>query len=63
MENQNIQTNPENTNRTNLEILLYQNDIISLLQKVNKINKKTNHQISLAEAVNENKVRIILIKF
>ena len=61
MENQNIQTNPENTNRTNLEILLYQNDIISLLQKVNKINKKTNHQISLAEAVNENKVRIILI--
>ena len=61
MENQNIQTNPENTNRTNLEILLYQNDIISLLQKVNQINKKTNHQISLAEAVNENKVRIILI--
>ena len=61
MENQNIQTNPENTNRTNLEILLYQNDIISLLQKVNKINKKTNHQISLAEAVNENKVRITLI--
>ena len=57
MENQPIQTNSENTNRTNLEILLYQNDIISLLQKVNKINKKTNLQISLAEAVNENKVK------
>ncbi len=57
MENQPIQTNNENTNRTNLEILLYQNDIISLLQKVNKINKKTNLQISLAEAVNENKVK------
>jgi len=61
MENQNIQTNTENTNRTNLEILLTQNDIISLLQKVNKINKKTNHQFSLAQAVNENKVRTILI--
>ena len=58
MENQQIQTNSENTNRTNLEILLYQNDIISLLQKVNKINKKTNLQISLAEAVNENKVKL-----
>ena len=58
MENQPIQTNSENTNRTNLEILLYQNDIISLLQKVNKINKKTNLQISLAEAVNENKVKL-----
>jgi hypothetical protein len=57
MENQPIQPNTENTNRTNLEILLYQNDIISLLQKVNKINKKTNLQISLAEAVNENKVK------
>ena len=57
MENQQIQPNTENTNRTNLEILLYQNDIISLLQKVNKINKKTNLQISLAEAVNENKVK------
>jgi len=57
MENQTIQTNSENTNRTNLEILLYQNDIISLLQKVNKINKKTNLQISLVEAVNENKVK------
>ena len=55
MENQ---PNTENTNRTNLEILLYQNDIISLLQKVNKINKKTNLQISLAEAVNENKVKL-----
>ena len=58
MENQPIQPNTENTNRTNLEILLYQNDIISLLQKVNKINKKTNLQISLAEAVNENKVKL-----
>ena len=58
MENKPIQTNSENTNRTNLEILLYQNDIISLLQKVNKINKKTNLQISLAEAVNENKVKL-----
>ena len=57
MENQPIQPNTENTNRTNLEILLYQNDIISLLQKVNKINKKTNLQIPLAEAVNENKVK------
>ena len=57
---ENIQNPPINSNRTNLEILLSQNDIIPLLQKVNKINKKTNRQFTLSEAVNENKVKIIL---
>ena len=45
-----------NYNKTNLEILLGENDIVKLLKKINKESKVKNKQISLSEFVKKNNV-------
>ena len=44
-------------NRTNLQILLNQNDIIPILKKINKQSKLTGRQMTLSEIVSHSKVR------
>ena len=60
------QKGPINVNRSNLEILLSQNDILPLLKKVNHQSKILGRQITLAEFVqqkNVSKLIIIIINF
>ena len=45
-----------NVNRTNLEILLSQNDILPLLKKVNHQSKLLGRQITLSEFVQQKNV-------
>ena len=49
-----------NINRTNLDILLSQNDILPLLKKVNHQSKILGRQITLAEFVQQKNVSIYL---
>ncbi len=51
-----IQKGPINVNRSNLEILLSQNDILPLLKKVNHQSKILGRQITLAEFVQQKNV-------
>ena len=63
----NIQKGQININRSNLEILLSQNDILPLLKKVNHQSKILGRQITLAEFIqqqkNVSKLIIIIINF
>ena len=61
--NQN-QKDVTNVNRTNLEILLSQNDILPLLKKVNRQSKLLGRQITLSEFVKQKNVsKLILFIF
>ena len=51
-----------NVNRSNLEILLSQNDILPLLRKVNHQSKILGRQITLAEFVQQKNVSKLIIK-
>ena len=53
-------TESEYLNRTNLQILLNQNDIVPILQKINKQSKLIGRQITLSEMISDPKVRIII---
>ena len=44
-------------NRTNLQILLNQNDIVPILKKINKQSKITGRQMKLSEIVSDSKVK------
>ena len=50
-----------NVNRTNLEILLSQNDILPLLKKVNHQSKLLGRQITLSEFVQQKNVSKLII--
>ncbi len=50
------QKEPININRSNLEILLSQNDILPLLKKVNHQSKLLGRQITLSEFVQQKNV-------
>ncbi len=56
----NIASNPVqkevNVNRTNLDILLSQNDILPLLKKVNHQSKLLGRQVTLSEFVQQKNV-------
>ena len=56
----NIVSNPVqkevNVNRTNLDILLSQNDILPLLKKVNHQSKLLGRQVTLSEFVQQKNV-------
>ena len=55
-----------NVNKSNLEILLSQNDILPLLKKVNHQSKLLGRQVTLAEFVQQksvSKLIIIIINF
>jgi len=54
-----------NVNRTNLDILLSQNDILPLLKRVNHQSKVLGRQVTLSEFVQQKNVSIYinLIKF
>jgi hypothetical protein len=54
-----------NVNRTNLDILLSQNDILPLLKRVNHQSKVLGRQVTLSEFVQQKNVSkyINLIKF
>ena len=54
-----------NVNRTNLDILLSQNDILPLLKRVNHQSKILGRQVTLSEFVQQKNVSIYinLIKF
>ncbi len=52
-----------NVNRTNLEILLNQNDILPLLKKVNRQSKALGRKIPLSEFVLQKNVSKIIINF
>ena len=54
-----------NVNRTNLDILLSQNDILPLLKRVNHQSKLLGRQVTLSEFVQQKNVSIYfnLIKF
>ena len=56
-----IQKGPININRSNLEILLSQNNILPLLKKVNYQSKIMGRQITLAEFAQQNKVSKLFI--
>ena len=56
-------TESEYLNRTNLQILLNQNDIVPILQKINKQSKLIGRQITLSEMISDPKVRIIIQKY
>ena len=45
-----------NINRTNLDILLSQNDILPLLKKVNRQSKILGRQVTLSEFVQQKNV-------
>ena len=49
-----------NINRTNLDILLSQNDILPLLKKVNHQSKILGRQVTLSEFVQQKNVSIYL---
>ena len=53
-------TNIENINRTNLEILISQNDIVPLLQKVNRESKLQGRQLTLSDIVRNTNVSIVV---
>ena len=57
-ENKNIYLDPKekNINRTNLDILLSQNDILPLLKKVNHQSKTLGRQVTLSEFVQQKNV-------
>ena len=50
-----------NVNRTNLEILLSQNDILPLLKKVNRQSKLLGRQITLSEFVQQKNVSKLIL--
>ena len=50
-----------NINRTNLEILLSQNDILPLLKKVNHQSKLLGRQITLSEFVQQKNVSKLIV--
>ena len=50
-----------NINRTNLDILLSQNDILPLLKRVNHQSKVLGRQVTLSEFVQQKNVSIYLI--
>ena len=52
--------NIENINRTNIEILISQNDIVPLLQKVNRESKLQGRQLTLSDIVRNTNVSIVL---
>ena len=56
-----IQKGQINVNRSNLEILLSQNDILPLLKKVNHQSKILGRQITLAEFVQQKNVSLLII--
>ena len=60
----NIVSNPVqkevNVNRTNLDILLSQNDILPLLKRVNHQSKILGRQVTLSEFVQQKNVSIYL---
>ena len=58
--NQN-QKDVTNVNRTNLEILLSQNDILPLLKKVNRQSKLLGRQITLSEFVQQKNVSKLIL--
>ncbi len=58
--NQN-QKDVTNVNRTNLEILLSQNDILPLLKKVNHQSKLLGRQITLSEFVQQKNVSKLIL--
>ena len=49
-----------NVNRTNLDILLSQNDILPLLKRVNHQSKILGRQVTLSEFVQQKNVSIYL---
>ena len=51
-----------NINRTNLDILLSQNDILPLLKKVNHQSKLLGRQVTLSEFVQQKNVSKYLFK-
>ena len=50
-----------NVNRSNLEILLNQNDILPLLKKVNYQSKLLGRQITLSEFVQQKNVSKLIV--
>ncbi len=50
-----------NVNRSNLEILLSQNDILPLLKKVNHQSKLLGRQITLSEFVQQKNVSKLIV--
>jgi hypothetical protein len=50
-----------NVNRTNLDILLSQNDILPLLKKVNHQSKLFGRQITLSEFVQQKNVSKLIV--
>ena len=50
-----------NVNRSNLEILLSQNDILPLLKKVNHQSKLLGRQITLSEFVQQRNVSQLIV--
>ena len=52
-----------NVNRTNLDILLSQNDILPLLKRVNHQSKVLGRQVTLSEFVQQKNVSKIIINF
>ena len=52
--------NIENINRTNLEILISQNDIVPLLQKVNRESKLQGRQLTLSDIVRNTNVSLYI---
>ena len=44
-------------NKTNLQILLNQNDIVPILKKINKQSKITGRQMTLSEIISDSKVK------
>jgi hypothetical protein len=49
-----------NVNRTNLDILLSQNDILPLLKRVNHQSKVLGRQVTLSEFVQQKNVSIYI---
>ena len=54
--NLNLNPNEKNINRTNLDILLSQNDILPLLKRVNHQSKMLGRQVTLSEFVQQKNV-------
>ena len=59
--NLNLIPKEKNINRTNLDILLSQNDILPLLKRVNHQSKMLGRQVTLSEFVQQNNVSIYFI--
>jgi len=56
-----IQKDVTNVNRSNLEILLSQNDILPLLKKVNHQSKLLGRRITLSEFVQQKNVSKLIL--